>query len=148
MVRTTHKLFNGTRISFEAELHGDNYEFHRCGNCGIEWGLPEWFLNERREDGIGWLCPNGHSFVYNKGLSKKELVEAELRRTKDKLAAARARADQTEASLRATKGVVTRQKKRLEKVVAGVCPVDGCKRHFKDLRRHISTKHPDYHAQS
>lgn len=27
------------------------------------------------------------------------------------------------------------------------CPVDGCKRHFKDLRRHISTKHPDYHGQ-
>lgn len=144
----TPVLFEGTRIDFETVLHGDNYEFHRCGTCGIVWGLPEWFLKERREDGRGWQCPNGHSFVYNKGRSKKQLLEDELRRTKDRLAVANAGRDQAEASLRATRGVVTKQRKKLEKVVAGVCPVDGCKRHFKDLRRHISTKHPEYRGQS
>lgn len=145
---TTNSLFTGTRIDFEVVLHSDNYEFHRCGSCGIVWGLPEWFLSERREDGRDWRCPNGDIFVYNKGSSKKALLEEELKRTKDRLAAEQSRCDQAEASLRATKGVVTKQRKKLEKVVAGVCPVDGCKRHFHDLRRHISTKHPEYRGQS
>lgn len=145
----TQTLFEGTRIVTETAVPGMNeaFEFHRCGSCGIVWGLPEWFVDERREDGVGWLCPNGHSFVYNKGKSKKQLLEAELARAKDRLATVTARADQTEASLRATKGVVTRQKNQMKKVVAGVCPVDGCQRHFANLRKHIETKHPDYHGQ-
>jgi hypothetical protein len=52
-----------------------------------------------------------------------------------------------ERSHAATKGVVTKQKKKLAKVVGGVCPVDGCHRNFKDVRRHIATRHPNYTGQ-
>jgi hypothetical protein len=114
--------------------------------CGVLFAVPVKLLNSRRETREEFFCPNGHSLVFNDYENKR--LKKERDRLKDRLAAANARADQTEASLRATKGVVTKQKKKLEKVVAGVCPVDGCHRHFKDLRRHISTKHPDYQAGS
>lgn len=146
----TATLFEGTRIVTETEVPGmsERFEFHRCGSCGIVWGLPEWFVDERRKDGVGWKCPNGHSFVYNHGKSEEDLLRERLKRERDRAARLTADLDQTKASLTATKGVVTKQRKKLEKVVAGVCPVDGCKRHFKDVRRHIATKHPGYFGQS
>lgn len=121
-------------------------EVETCGSCGVLFAAPEPLIDHCRETGDNFFCPNGHSLVFNDYENKR--LKRELARTKDRLAATRARADQTEASLRATRGVVTKQRKKLEKVVAGVCPVDGCKRHFKDLRRHIETKHPGYEGGS
>jgi hypothetical protein len=120
-------------------------EVEVCASCGVLFAAPEHLLDECRKTGDNFFCPNGHTLVY-KGENAR--LKKENERLKDNLARQRARADQTEASLRATRGVVTKQRKKLEKVVAGVCPVDGCHRHFKDLRRHISTKHPDYTGQS
>lgn len=140
------RLFEGTRnlgTYYHKTDAGEEFEFHQCGECGLTWAMPAWFVDARRDDHRTWQCPNGHGYHFS-GPSEKERLQAELKRTKDRLATTTARADQTEASLRATKGVVTKQRKKLEKVVAGVCPVDGCKRHFRDLRRHIQTKHPDY----
>jgi hypothetical protein len=143
----TKKLFNGTRTVGRGMLVDNEwYTVHRCGECGVTWAMPDWFLDERKEDHVDWYCPNGHCFVFS-GESEKEKLKRQLKQAKDSLARTTARADQTEASLRATKGVVTKQRRKLEKVVAGVCPVDGCKRHFRDLRRHMSTKHPDYDGQ-
>lgn len=122
-----------------------NLEVEVCANCGVLFAAPEMLLDKRREDGDSFYCPNGHSLVYD---SENERLRKELARAKDQLATERARSAQVDASLRATRGVVTKQRKRLEKVVAGVCPVDGCKRHFRDLRRHIATKHPEYRGQS
>ncbi len=113
--------------------------------CGVLFAAPEKLIDSRREDGQTFYCPNGHALSFNGDITR---LKRDLANAKDRLAYERSRADQTEASLRATKGVVTKQRKKLEKVVAGVCPVDGCKRHFKDLRRHISTKHPDYDGGS
>ena len=47
--------------------------------------------------------------------------------------------EEAEASLQATKGVVTRLKKR---AIAGVCPC--CNRTFQQLAAHMAHKHPDY----
>lgn len=131
------------RVSRNETYAGETtLEVEVCGVCGVLFAVPERLREHCLETGDNFFCPNGHSLVFNDYENKK--LKRENERLKDRLAAARARADQTEASLRATKGVVTKQRKKLEKVVAGVCPVDGCKRHFKDLRRHIATKHPDY----
>lgn len=117
--------------------------------CGIHMAIPEdlYDLANRQKDKTVY-CPLGHKFIYSNTTEEKlaqakaDLAEAQRRRqaTMDLLVA-------EERSHAATKGHVTRAKKKLEKVVAGVCPVDGCKRHFKDLRRHVETKHPDYHGQ-
>lgn len=109
--------------------------------CGVLFAAPRYMLETRREDGESFYCPNGHSLSYDGAIVR---LKRDLKDAKDRAARERALRDQTEASLRATKGVVTKQRKKLEKVVAGVCPVDGCKRHFRDVRRHIETKHPEY----
>lgn len=115
-----------------------DFEFHTCGTCGVVWGMPETFLDARRQDGEWWYCPNGHKWHWS-----GETVEVRLRRqlehTKDSLASARAARDQAQASLRATKGVVTKMRKR---VGNGVCPC--CKRTFKDLARHMESQHPTF----
>lgn len=121
-------------------------EVEVCGVCGVLFAAPQRLIDHCRQTGDNFYCPNGDSLVFDDYENAR--LKRQLQTARDSLAATRARADQTEASLRATKGVVTKQRKKLEKVVAGVCPVDGCKRHFKDLRRHISTKHPDYQGHS
>ena len=113
--------------------------------CGVLFAAPKHMLDTRREDGRNFYCPNGHLLSYNGDITQLKKKVASL---KDEVARQRALRDQTEASLRATRGVVTKQRKKLEEVVAGVCPVDGCKRHFRDLRRHISSKHPEYEGGS
>ena len=54
--------------------------------------------------------------------------------------------DQLAASLRGTKANAARTRKELHSVKArvahGVCPC--CNRTFKQLARHMKTKHPDY----
>lgn len=123
------------------------FDFRMCGECGVVWAMPEKFIELRREDGATWYCPNGHHWVYS-GETEEKKLRRELEATKDRLAHARAARDQANAetqearhSLRTTKGVVTKLKKR---VSAGVCPAPGCQRHFQDLERHIASKHPEF----
>lgn len=118
-------------------------EVEVCGGCGVLFAAPERLIDRCRETGDSFFCPNGHSLVYNDYENAR--LKKQLAATKDRLAAERARADQTEASLRATKGVVTKQKQKLKRVSEGVCPC--CNRSFRDLRRHMATKHPDYEGQ-
>jgi hypothetical protein len=102
--------------------------------CGIALAIPS---NLHRvahdEKGHSVYCPLGHPFTY--GNSYEERLAAERRRheaTRDLLRA-------EENSHKATRGHLTRQKKR---VAAGVCPC--CHRTFKQLARHMRSKHPDY----
>jgi hypothetical protein len=138
---TLNRVTRGDTYAGETTL-----EVTTCGACGVLFAMPQRLLESCREDGDNFFCPNGHSLTFTDYENAR--LKKERDRLKNRLAFVTARADQTEASLRATKGVVTKQKKKLEKVVAGVCPVDGCHRHFKDVRRHIATKHPDYTGQS
>lgn len=47
-------------------------------------------------------------------------------------------------SAAALRGHITRLKNR---IVAGVCPVPGCKRSgFSNVMRHVASKHPEWHA--
>lgn len=117
--------------------------------CGIKLAIPHDLHDYAIREEHTVYCPLGHKFIYGSTV-RVELEEAQknLREERKRVQATRDLLAHEERSHAATRGHVTRQKKKLEKVVAGVCPVDGCKRHFKDLRRHISTKHPDYAGQS
>lgn len=111
----------------------------RCGECGIEFAVPDFFDKERRDTGKGWHCPNGHSRVYRESDADK------FRRERDQAIQQMARAEQeaAEAETRARKAEaeVRRIKKRAS---GGVCPC--CNRSFTALARHMKAKHPEFGA--
>lgn len=115
-----------------------------CPSCGVIYGVTEEFANHRREHGGSYYCPNGHVLSWK---------ETELERVRRELANEQERRNRTvarlndeiearqavERSLSATKGVLTRTRKR---VANGVCPC--CHRTFVALGRHMKSQHPDY----
>lgn len=116
----------------------------KCGRCGIWFAVPDWFEDEALKEGPrgGWHCPNGHARHYLQGQREKD----EIRTLKDRLLSHQAREahlvdqrDATERSLRATKGQVTKLKK---KAAAGACPC--CKRTFQNVSRHMQNQHPEF----
>lgn len=115
----------------------------RCW-CGVQHAVPETLRQEQlREfnDGrkpIGIYCPLGHSHV-PVGQTECDRLQRELDAKVARTDQLRASLRDTQASLSATKGVVTRIKKR---VGHGVCPC--CQRNFANLRRHMEKKHPAY----
>lgn len=138
--RSPHILGSGNVIGVYVEM-----EIHECGVCGVTFGLSKGFANARRNDHETWCCPNGHNWSWS-GESETETLRRQLSNERDRVARERANRDQAEASLRATKGVVTKQKKKLARVAAGVCPC--CNRSFQDLGRHMETKHPGFERDS
>jgi DNA repair exonuclease SbcCD ATPase subunit len=104
--------------------------------CGIRHAIPSELDNAQRRTGETAYCPLGHGYVPT---AKSELAElkANLKYERDRLVSERARADGAEASLRTTKGHVTRLRKR---VIEGECPL--CGQHLRDLARHVARVHP------
>jgi hypothetical protein len=116
-----------------------------CAACGMLFAMPEDYEKRRRDDHAPFYCPAGHN-NYFPGKSVAEKLRDELAREKHRAEQAQASRDywqkehdSKERSLRATKAVVTRTKK---KIVAGRCPC--CSHKFKDLAVHMTTRHPDY----
>jgi hypothetical protein len=115
-----------------------------CYKCHITFAIPRELHRQCKEGGMTFYCPLGHGQVY---------TVTEVQRLKDKLAQEarqRERAetvliherDQRQAAERsasAYKGRVTRLKNR---AAAGVCPC--CTRHFENLERHMTAKHPGF----
>jgi hypothetical protein len=113
-------------------------EVHECGECGLIYGALESFFDNRRKDGRTFYCPVGHSRAYT--------GPTELERERQRRIAAEQQAqsrlellEHETRSHASTRGHLTRQKRR---TAAGVCPVKGCRRHFKNLEAHMRTKHP------
>jgi hypothetical protein len=110
--------------------------------CGIAVGIPSNLRRVMLDEGKSCYCPQGHTFVfvdtYKDRLAKKERELADERRRRQ---AARELLEAEERSHAATRGHLTRHKKRAS---AGVCPC--CNRTFQQLARHMKTKHPDYIA--
>lgn len=111
-----------------------------CVSCGVLFAMPQAMDDQRQKDRKSFYCPNGHSQHY-----MGETPEQTIKKLKERLAREQASHDQTQASLNATKGVVTKQRKKLERVSKGVCPC--CNRSFTDLKKHMQSKHPDYKGQ-
>ncbi len=106
--------------------------------CGIALAIPDSLYKEaQRNHKLDVYCPLGHTFVYS-GDTEADRLRKENQRLRDRITAEQARAEGAEASLRTTKGVVTKLRKR---VTTGACPF-GCRRHFVNLERHVASKHP------
>lgn len=110
-----------------------------CGVCGVPFAVPvELLAWSRKQPHRTFYCPAGHDLHYP-GKTEAEKLRDQLESERRYSANVVARLDQTEASLSATKGVVTKLKKR---AANGVCPC--CNRSFPKLHEHMQTKHPDY----
>lgn len=107
-----------------------NFEEMNCGECGIVFWVPDAFYRERRGDGKGWSCPNGHSRVFRE--SDVARLERQLKEEKERHQRTLQRANEAEAR-------ETRLKRRVKD---GTCPC--CKRTFRQLARHMETKHPEF----
>jgi hypothetical protein len=112
-----------------------------CFNCGTVFGINDNLHRRFRERGDTFYCPNGHSQAYTKSLVEveKEKAKKEVERLQWELQSKNNRIMFTENQLRATKGAVTKLKKR---IANGACPC--CKRQFVNLHRHMESQHPDY----
>lgn len=110
-----------------------------CGVCAVLFAMPEVLRDKALADhSKGFWCVNGHKLFFQGKTEAQKLQERldDERRRSARIAADR---DQIQASLSATKGQVTKLRKR---VAAGVCPC--CGRTFQQLARHMENKHPDY----
>lgn len=109
-----------------------------CCKCGMTFGLPNSLQTRLRRTHDGFYCPHGHRQYY---FSESDVEQANRKLQQERAAHDQTRAGlrDTERSLRATKGVVTRTKRR---IANGVCPC--CKRSFANVKRHMEKKHPEY----
>ncbi len=115
-----------------------------CGakDCDVVFGMTERFYQERRSDHRTWYCPNGHPRTYL-GKSETERLRERLRTAERSEQFYRDVAATARRSAAAQKGQVTRIRNLIAR---GICPVPGCRRSFTNVREHMATQHPDYHA--
>lgn len=130
-------MTNTTTLTWEIVLVQET-----CINCGVAFGLPLDLQNQRRKDHLHFYCPNGHPQYFPTD-NEVEKLKKQLASQKEEIKYYQQRAENVENSLRATKGQVTKLKKR---IANGVCPC--CSRHFTNLQRHMKTKHPDYSTEN
>lgn len=105
-----------------------------CGECGVPFLVPKYLKDSWHENGNGWYCPNGHKRIFSKTLSQKVKDEYEQKLKSQTELTTQYRNDCVK--YQAEKLIAERQLSRVEK---GVCPK--CKRTFKNLQRHMNTKH-------
>jgi hypothetical protein len=110
--------------------------------CGIAHAVPKDLYDDaERNHSVKVYCPLGHSWVFA-GETEAVKLKRELAYQRDRCAAISADRDQVQASLRATRGVVTKLRKR---TLEGDCPI--CGQHLRDLARHIGRVHPNERAE-
>jgi hypothetical protein len=105
--------------------------------CGVQFAVPQALLNVSRTHGTSFYCPKGHLLRIGEGeVDKlKRQVENEKQR--------REWAEKNAATARKAEAIVRgKLKAQSERVKNGVCPC--CNRSFTNLRRHMSTKHPEF----
>ncbi|MCV2395957.1 hypothetical protein OEB99_16700 [Actinotalea sp. M2MS4P-6] len=124
-----------------------------CPTCGMPFGISVDFERRRRADHQDFYCPAGHE----QGFYGKSKQEQEIDRLRDERAQADRRRRLAEDSERFYRDQATAARRsaaahkghatRIRNMIAnGVCPVPGCHRSFTNVRRHMATKHPDYHT--
>lgn len=115
-----------------------------CATCGVTYAIPESFQRSAlryhgdRQGGWKICCPFGHTWWYV-GETEVEQLKRQRDDAQQRSRATRDLLEHEQRSHAATKGHLTRTKRR---VSAGVCPC--CKRSFKQLERHMQAKHPGY----
>jgi hypothetical protein len=121
---------------------GTTYVVIECANCHIHFAITEALETQLRRCHNSFYCPQGHGNHYpgqsdlDKLRAEKLQLESQLTYTRNQRDEERKRGDRFQASRNALRGVVTKQKNRIEH---GVCI--HCHRSFADLRRHMHDKH-------
>lgn len=115
----------------------------RCGDCQIPFAIPSNMQTERRRDGKGFYCPNGHVISYHETeydrlLREKAELERRVASEQENARAAHAATTTAKRSAAAARGQVTKIKKRVHN---GVCP--HCNRTFANVARHMASKHAE-----
>lgn len=112
-------------------------DYTECYKCAVVFAMPRRLMQQCRNNGQEFFCPNGHGQIFAKSTVQRlqEQLEQEQRRTQ----AQRNQREMAERQLVAAKGLMTKLKKR---IANGVCPC--CRRSFTNLRRHITKQHPAY----
>lgn len=114
-----------------------------CWSCGGVYALTSNYEQMRRQDGVCWNCPYCRSPTHygdcDNDRLRKKLSEQQAATIREQQ-----RHDQTKAALTETTNRLNAEKAakaRLKNRVSnGVCPC--CNRTFKDLARHMKSKHP------
>jgi hypothetical protein len=115
--------------------------------CGIAHAIPDelfGFAQRQRDEGreqTNIYCPLGHKWVFA-GEGKVERMQRQLEQSEQRRRATADLLAHEERSHAATKGHLTRTKRR---VAHGVCPC--CNRTFKQLERHMASQHPEFFAK-
>lgn len=114
--------------------------------CGINFALPHslhyQYLNRELTE---VYCPKGHRCVprgktpVEKERDAREAAERQVQRLQTVRMDLERQVEHERHATRAQKAAKTRIKNRVHK---GVCPC--CNRTFENLRRHMSTQHPDF----
>ena len=127
-----------------------NYDLQTvvCWCCGITFAMPQVRYKRLCENGDTFWCPSGCRLSIGESENaklRKELAatEKQLERAKKQTEWAKKATEQERKSHAATRGHLTRHKKRAK---AGVCPC--CNRSFENLARHMQTKHPNYDPET
>ncbi len=119
--------------------------------CGVTFAINNEYRNRRVEDHRSFYCPSGHSMSYG------EDNEAEKQRKRaDRLArTVEAREEEIRTEQRrleierrrhaATKGQLTKTRRRAEHAM---CPVEGCRRSFANVAKHVANQHPNFKAKA
>ena len=120
-----------------------------CPACGVVYAITEDYEERRRNDGIGFMCPNGHTanFGTSRIDQEKKNTENQRRIAEDLRTTLKATRDQLRASERSkasVKGHLTRIRNR---IANGVCPVPECQRSFSNVKAHIENEHPRWSTE-
>jgi len=117
-----------------------------CSNCGVIFAITTDYEDRRRNDGKGFHCPNGHTCIWHESETDRQRkradqAESALKFTRVSRDAWRDQAGAAERSKAAYRGHLTRMRNR---IAAGVCPVQGCRRNFANVKAHVATQHPQW----
>lgn len=112
-----------------------------CYKCGVPFAISNEFKNDHLKTHDNFYCPNGHGQRYGENESERQIrqLKKEVEYANEDKKYWRNEAETKARSLSATKGALTKTKKR---IANGVCPC--CHRSFLNVIMHMETEHPDY----
>ena len=117
--------------------HTTELVVEECYKCHMLFAMPSYLRRQCLDEKRTFYCPNGHDQVFC--TSETERLRRELKQERNWSRSLQSDVEYERRRLSATKGHMTRLKKR---VAAGVCPC--CNRTFQNLGRHMKGQHPEW----
>lgn len=117
-----------------------------CCACYMVFAIPKTMQEKLIAEKTLFYCPRGHSQSYTgktevqKQREHAERLERTIAAREADLRLEQRRLTNERRSHAATKGVLTKTRKRAEK---GICPEPSCKRSFVNVARHVAHQHPE-----